>query len=72
MDDALRKEGNQWLGLGVGVGAWGAASGVLLGALCPVCVVAAPTLVGLGLFRRWQAGRRAPAGEAPDEEKRDV
>ena len=47
MDDVRRKEGNQLLGLGLGVGAWGAASGVLLGAVCPVCVVAAPALVGV-------------------------
>lgn len=72
MDDARRKEGNQLLGLGLGVGAWGAASGVLLGAVCPVCVVAAPALVGVGLLRRWQAGRSGcPPGKEPSKEKHD-
>lgn len=69
MNDKLRKEGNQLLGLGLGVGAWGAASGVLLGAVCPVCVVAAPALVGVGLVRRWQAGR-GPADGPPSKEER--
>lgn len=72
MDDVRRKEGNQLLGLGLGVGAWGAASGVLLGAVCPVCVVAAPALVGVGLLRRWQAGRSGcQPGEEPSKEKHD-
>jgi len=54
------------------VGAWGAASGVLLGAVCPVCVVAAPALVGVGLLRRWQAGRSGfQPGEEPSKEKHD-
>ncbi|HSP18719.1 MAG TPA: hypothetical protein VLQ79_04345 [Myxococcaceae bacterium] len=70
MDDGRRKEGNQLLGLGAGVGAWGAASALLLGAVCPVCVVATPALVGLGLLRRWQAGR--PADLPREEEGRDV
>jgi len=66
-----RKEGNQLLGLGLGVGAWGAATGMLLGAVCPLCVVAAPALVGAGLFRRWQAGRpERPSGEGPAREDR--
>jgi len=74
MDDALRKEGNQLLGLGVGVGAWGAASGMLLGAVCPVCVVAAPALLGFGLFRRWQAGRsdERTASTPGKEDRADV
>lgn len=70
MSDVLRKEGNQLLGLGLGVGAWGAASGMLLGAVCPVCLVVAPALVGLGLARRWQA-TRGPVDEGPSKEKQD-
>lgn len=70
MSDVLRKEGNQLLGLGLGVGAWGAASGMLLGAVCPVCLVVAPALVGVGLARRWQAAR-SPVGGEPSKEKQD-
>lgn len=73
MNPVLRKEGNQLLGLGLGVGAWGAASGILLGAICPVCVVAAPALLGAGLLRRWQAGRSGcPADREPRKEEHDV
>lgn len=69
MEDKLRKEGNQLLGLGLGVGAWGAATGLLVGAVCPICVVAAPALVGAGLLRRWQAGRSGcPGAEEPSKE----
>ena len=70
MNDVLRKEGNQLLGLGLGVGAWGAASGLLLGAVCPVCLVAAPALVGVGLARRWQAAR-GPVDGGPSKERHD-
>jgi hypothetical protein len=70
VNEAFRQEGNQLLGLGLGIGAWGAASGVLLGAVCPVCVVAAPALVGAGLLRRWQASRPGrPVSEEPGKEK---
>jgi hypothetical protein len=70
VEDKLRKEGNQLLGLGLGIGAWGAASGLVVGAVCPLCVVAAPALVGAGLLRRWQAGRSGrPGTKEPNEEK---
>jgi hypothetical protein len=72
MDEALEKEGNRLLAFGLGVGAWGAASGVLLGAVCPLCVVAAPALVGAGLVRRWQAARSGcPQAEEPGKERDD-
>lgn len=70
MSEVIRKEGNQLLGLGLGVGAWGAASGMLLGAVCPVCVVLAPALFGVGLARRWQASR-GPVDGGPSKEKQD-
>lgn len=48
-----------YLGMGATVGIVGAASAVLVGATCPACVVAAPALIGAGIFKRWQAKRRA-------------
>lgn len=54
-----RAEGNELLGAGLGIGAFGVASGVLLGAVCPLCVVAAPALVGAGIYKRFAARRRA-------------
>lgn len=52
-----RSEANRMIGMGVGIGAFGAATALLAGAVCPACVVAAPALVGVGLFRRRRARR---------------
>lgn len=51
------KEGNQCIALGLGVGGLGAATGLALGAVCPLCFIVAPGLVGMGLLRR-RAGKR--------------
>ncbi len=53
----LRKEGNLCIGAGAGVGALGIASAVAVGAVCPLCYVVPPALIGIGAFRRWQADR---------------
>lgn len=45
-------EANTCIGLGIGVGALGAAAAAISGAVCPLCVVIAPSLVGFGLLRR--------------------
>jgi len=42
---------------GLGIGVFGAAAALIGGAVCPVCVVATPALLGLGAFRRWRARR---------------
>ncbi|MGE0328159.1 MAG: hypothetical protein AB7K71_25690 [Polyangiaceae bacterium] len=52
-----RKDGNAFLASGLGIGAFGVASGVLLGAVCPVCVVATPALIGAGVYKRVRAWR---------------
>lgn len=52
---------NELLKAGVAVGAIGAA-GALIGAVCPLCVVATPALLGLGTVGKLRAmllGRRA-------------
>jgi hypothetical protein len=53
-----RRDANAMIAGGVGVGALGAVLAALGGAVCPVCVVAAPALVGVGAFKRWRARRR--------------
>lgn len=45
-----KDQGHQWLAAGLGVGAVGAL-GLLAGAVCPLCVVATPTLLGAGAVR---------------------
>ncbi len=47
---SARQQGKEWLTAGLGVGAIGVL-GALAGAVCPVCVVATPALVGAGLAR---------------------
>ena len=50
-----KKDANTCMALGVGVGALGAASAALSGAVCPLCIFIAPALVGYGAYRRWKA-----------------
>lgn len=57
--DKPRSDGNDLILGGVGVGAIGVAGAVLLGATCPLCVVATPALIGAGLFQKWRARRVA-------------
>ena len=61
------ESGKTLLATGLAVGAIGAA-GALLGAVCPLCVIATPTLLGLGVVQtirgRWLA---AKAGAAPPQ-----
>ena len=53
-----KKEANTCLALGAGVGALGAASAAITGAVCPLCFFIAPGLVGYGAFKRWKAKQR--------------
>ena len=48
----LRADARGYLGAGLGLGAFGVASGVLLGAVCPVCIVATPLLLGTGVYKQ--------------------
>jgi hypothetical protein len=64
--------GKDLLTIGLSVGAVGLA-GAALGAVCPLCVVATPALLGFGLVQRLRGfilTRRArnPAGDARLEE----
>lgn len=51
-----KSEGDEMIATGLGVGAIGVA-GALLGAACPICVVATPALIGVGLYKRWKSKR---------------
>lgn len=43
---------------GVGIGLFGIVSAAIGGAVCPICVVAAPLLLGVGAVRTVQASRK--------------
>lgn len=60
-----RDQAKGFLLSGAGVAAIGAIGAVLGGAVCPVCVVAAPALIGAGLYKAWQSRRGT---NAPDPE----
>lgn len=51
------RDANAMIASGIGVGALGAAAAVIGGAVCPVCIVAVPALVGAGAYKRWRACR---------------
>lgn len=50
-------EANSFLATGASVAAIGVAGAVIGGAVCPVCVVAAPALLGVGVWKRLRAKR---------------
>lgn len=62
-------DGNDLIMGGVGVGAIGVVGAVVLGATCPICVVATPALIGAGLFQKWRARRIAALQVAKPEEE---
>ncbi|MCB0310235.1 MAG: hypothetical protein KDD42_03305 [Bdellovibrionales bacterium] len=49
------RDANTCIGLGAGVGVLGASSVLLTGAMCPVCYVAVPALIGYGALERYRA-----------------
>jgi hypothetical protein len=66
MDDGTNREaleeGNRCIAVGLGIGGLGAGTLLAFGAACPLCLVAAPGLVGLGLLKRMRA--KSPRGPA--------
>ena len=53
---------------GLGIGAFGIVSAAIGAAVCPVCVVAGPALLGVGAYKRWKAAARgARETPAPDQ-----
>lgn len=49
--DELR-EANTCIGLGMGVGALGVGAAIVTGAVCPLCYVVPPALIGAGIWKR--------------------
>lgn len=56
--DKEKRDANTMMVTGAGIGVFGAVAAAIGGAVCPVCVVAAPALLGVGAFRRWRNTRR--------------
>lgn len=52
------RDAGSCLAMGAGVGTFGTASALLLGATCPICVVMAPALIGMGLVKGYVARKK--------------
>ncbi|MFN8389315.1 MAG: hypothetical protein U0136_03395 [Bdellovibrionota bacterium] len=61
------REANAVIALGVGVAALGAGGALLSAAVCPVCVVVAPALIGAGTLKRIRLARKSSESEGPQE-----
>ncbi len=62
------RDAGSCLAMGAGVGTVGTASALLLGATCPICVVMAPALIGMGLVKGYAARRKRAAINAEEAE----
>lgn len=51
------REANSCMALGAGLGAVGTGTALLAGATCPLCIVIAPALFGLGVWKRFATNR---------------
>ena len=52
---------NNLLTAGVSAGAIGTAGALITGAVCPLCIIATPILVGAGLVKRLKLSRKEKA-----------
>ena len=55
------RESTEFLLAGAGVGAIGVVGAIVGAAACPICVVATPALLGVGLYKRWRERVQAAA-----------
>lgn len=62
--EKLNEDANTCLALGAGIGVLGTGAAILTGAVCPVCYIATPVLLGMGVFQKVKArkkGRTSPS-----------
>lgn len=50
--DAEIRDANTYMAFGAGLGVLGTGAALLAGATCPLCVVIAPAMFGVGAWRR--------------------
>lgn len=66
--DSLREEAKTLLVGGATLGAFSIVTTVLVGTTCPMCIVAAPVMLGAGAYKRWRLGQAERAqSAAPDD-----
>ncbi|MDA0660525.1 MAG: hypothetical protein O2931_08505 [Planctomycetota bacterium] len=64
------REANSCLVLGAGVGAVGTTTALLAGAICPLCFVLAPALIGVGAWKRYQIRRQSAENSSAEAQDR--
>ena len=52
------EKGTNDLLLGAGVGAYGTATFIATGAVCPACIIIAPALLGFGAYKRMKFNQK--------------
>ena len=70
-NDEAKAQANARLCWGVGIGVLGGVSYALLGAVCPLCLIASPALIGAGLWGRAKALESTSHQERDPGEKAD-
>lgn len=48
-----KREANTCVALGAGVGALGIGAALVTGAVCPICFIVAPGIIGAGVLKHW-------------------
>ena len=65
--DTLDRQGKEHLYTGVGLGVASLGAAALLGAACPLCVVAVPALIGSGILKRNKAKKARASAQGATE-----
>lgn len=60
VESARKREADTVIAIGAGVGALSAGVALASGAVCPLCVVIVPGLIGMGVVERIRASRKNP------------
>ena len=60
LGDAEVRDAHSMIAAGVGMSALAVAE-IAIGSICPICVVAAPALLTVGVYKRWRARKMARA-----------
>lgn len=66
-----RSEGNQCIAMGLGVGGLSTITAMATGATCPLCFIAVPALIGMGVYRRITAGRVSSSNSPLNDNTKD-
>lgn len=69
--DAEIRDANTYMAFGAGLGALGTGAALLAGATCPLCVVIAPAMFGVGAWKRIaaQCGARSDSSDCQSARK---